>query len=210
MVEQLRDGEAVRAPQQLRSQRRVEQILDAAKSIIAAKGCAGLTIIEIAEVAGVTASSMYQYFPNKSAITHELAKRYLVDFRAGISAMFDPMPKTREELWLVVEQMLESFFQLYREDPVVRDIWMGTSVDKTMQDMDREDTAFNVALLQRAARPLFPKEVHKQLSLQILLMHQFGVAATRTSLDMPSAEARKLFAESKRMLRTLWNNLPGQ
>ncbi|HAU5614992.1 TPA: TetR/AcrR family transcriptional regulator [Morganella morganii] len=57
MMSQSNDN-VVRSPQQQRSKQRSEQILAAARAIILQKGCANLTISEIAEVAGVTPGSM--------------------------------------------------------------------------------------------------------------------------------------------------------
>ena len=76
MMSQSND-QAVRSPQQQRSKQRSEQILAAARAIILQKGCANLTISEIAAVAGVTPGSMYQYYRNKAAIVLALGQYYV-------------------------------------------------------------------------------------------------------------------------------------
>src|SRR3990172_4782804 len=63
-------------PKQARSQTTVEAILEATARILAAEGRARLSTNRVAEVAGVSVGSLYQYFPNKDALLAELRRRY--------------------------------------------------------------------------------------------------------------------------------------
>src|SRR5579859_4756507 len=69
------DAEVRRRPQQERSKVRVETILDAALELIVEFGAEDLAMREVARRAGVPISSVYQYFPSKTAILRELVKR---------------------------------------------------------------------------------------------------------------------------------------
>ncbi|MFT6303451.1 MAG: AcrR family transcriptional regulator [Granulosicoccus sp.] len=77
----------VHKPQQVRSEQRVQQILDGAKAHILNSGCAALTMTDIARNAQISTSSIYQYFPNKEAIVTSLAQRYLDLHLAHTQAM---------------------------------------------------------------------------------------------------------------------------
>ena len=55
----------------------MEQIVQAATQVFAERGYAGATTNHIAERAGVSIGSLYQYFPNKEAILVTLAKRHI-------------------------------------------------------------------------------------------------------------------------------------
>ncbi|MFT4918666.1 MAG: AcrR family transcriptional regulator, partial [Zhongshania aliphaticivorans] len=57
-----------RRPSQSRSKVLVDAIIQACKQVLADEGEERLTTNRIAEVAGVTIGSLYQYFPNKEAI----------------------------------------------------------------------------------------------------------------------------------------------
>ena len=46
----------------------VERILDAGRQVLIERGYDGATTNRIAEVAGISPGSLYQYFPNKDAI----------------------------------------------------------------------------------------------------------------------------------------------
>jgi AcrR family transcriptional regulator len=59
-------------PQQARSSGLVVAILDAAVQVLAKEGAQRFTTARVAERAGVSVGSLYQYFPNKAAILFRL------------------------------------------------------------------------------------------------------------------------------------------
>ncbi len=59
-------------PQQARSAELVAAVLDAAVQVLAKEGAARFTTARVAERAGVSVGSLYQYFPNKAAILFRL------------------------------------------------------------------------------------------------------------------------------------------
>jgi AcrR family transcriptional regulator len=71
-----------RVPQQDRGQRRVDKILEAAALLFAGVGYEAATTNAIAAKANTSIGSLYQFFPNKEAILHALATRYLEQLRA--------------------------------------------------------------------------------------------------------------------------------
>lgn len=70
-----------RVPQQDRGERRVKQILEAAAQLFAEIGYEAATTNAIAARAHTSIGSLYQFFPNKEAILHALADRYLDELR---------------------------------------------------------------------------------------------------------------------------------
>src|SRR3954468_22232284 len=59
-------------PKQARSADLVATILEAASQVLAKEGAARFTTARVAEKAGVSVGSLYQYFPNKAAILFRL------------------------------------------------------------------------------------------------------------------------------------------
>ena len=59
-------------PRQARSAELVETILEAAVQVLAKEGASRFTTARVAERAGVSVGSLYQYFPNKAAILFRL------------------------------------------------------------------------------------------------------------------------------------------
>lgn len=64
-----------KSPKQARSAATVEVILEAAARILESKGLSGYTTNAVADKAGVSVGSLYQYFPGKDALTGALIKR---------------------------------------------------------------------------------------------------------------------------------------
>lgn len=81
-----------RAPRQNRSKATVDAILEAATRILESGGA--FTTNHVAERAGVSVGTLYQYFPDKAAILHALGARERAAMaeatRSGIEAGIDP------------------------------------------------------------------------------------------------------------------------
>lgn len=73
-------------PRQARATATVEAILEAAAHILERKGLAALNTNHIAERAGVSVGSLYQYFPTKQAILTEIIRRKRRRLVDGIAA----------------------------------------------------------------------------------------------------------------------------
>lgn len=85
-------------PQQARSTDLVAAILEAAVQVLARDGAARFTTARVAEKAGVSVGSLYQYFPNKAAILFRLQSdewRQTTDILRSILADKDTPPLAR-------------------------------------------------------------------------------------------------------------------
>lgn len=81
-----------RLPRQARALEKVELILEASRRILERHGLEGFTTNHVAELAGVSVGSLYQYFPNKERILDELARRELAALAAGIMGALTGRP----------------------------------------------------------------------------------------------------------------------
>jgi AcrR family transcriptional regulator len=66
-----------RSPRQRRSQEMCDRIIQAAARVFAEEGYARGTTNRIAEEAGVSIGSLYQYYPNKDVLLAELVRRHI-------------------------------------------------------------------------------------------------------------------------------------
>lgn len=64
-----------KSPRQARSTATVEVILEAATRVLSEESLGGFNTNRIAEVAGVSVGSLYQYFPNKASLVAALVER---------------------------------------------------------------------------------------------------------------------------------------
>ena len=71
-----------KTPKQKRSEDTVAIILEASARILEGVGLDGFTTNAVAERAGISVGSVYQYFPSKHAVLTELARRHRVRFVA--------------------------------------------------------------------------------------------------------------------------------
>jgi len=192
--------EQVRAPRQERSQRRVEVILETAKKLILDRGCAGLKVSDIAEAADITVGSIYQYFPNKSAIIETLCEDYLASNRLGIEASLTPPPKDLEELSHVCTDLLEEFYRLHRDDPVLRNIWANYASDKAIQGIDADDTRQGVEIILRQCSHLFDQTRLEEAALTLYLILSYGGASVTAAVHRSGPKGRQTIELAKRML----------
>ena len=65
-----------KAPRQSRSQATVTAILDATARILVERGAAAASTNAVAELAGVSVGSLYQYFPNRDALVSAVQVRH--------------------------------------------------------------------------------------------------------------------------------------
>jgi AcrR family transcriptional regulator len=76
-----------KAPEQDRSRATVEAIVEAAAHILVKHGYDAFSTNRVAERAGVSIGSLYQYFPNKDALLSELMRRHVVEIERGVEEM---------------------------------------------------------------------------------------------------------------------------
>jgi len=188
-----------RTPAQDRSRKRVDAILGAAKSLIAQKGSARLKIHEIADLAEVTPASIYQYFPNKNAITLALARETFDQTHAQLLAN---LPNTTDEAQVfdVLREIVEQFYQAYLEDPALYDIWVSVTADKSLNRLDIEDSRRNADLIYDCLKQFYDDSKWSQLRHASFLLAHLAGAAVRMALNVGPDEGRALVNSFKALI----------
>lgn len=74
-------------PRQARSRATVELMLEAGARVLSSEGWAGFSTNRIAELAGVSIGSLYQYFPDKVTLVAAIRQRHLDDCLAILRDM---------------------------------------------------------------------------------------------------------------------------
>jgi AcrR family transcriptional regulator len=128
---------ARKQPLQVRSTQLVADILEAAVRVLASDGARSFTTARVAEKAGVSVGSLYQYFPNKEAIlfrlqanewqqTRELIERTLAD------STHPPCDRLRDMVRVFFQteweeadlrMALDDAAPLYRDAPEAHENW---------------------------------------------------------------------------------------
>jgi AcrR family transcriptional regulator len=101
-------------PVQKRSQQMVEALVDAAGEVIARQGLDRFTTIEVAERAGVSVGSLYQYFANKEALLAALLDR--LTRRLGEVVNRTAPLLLEADLRTIVHGLLEAALEFFASD----------------------------------------------------------------------------------------------
>lgn len=189
---------ARRAPVQQRSRERVERLLQIAADLIAKAGSDSLRMSDIAQRAGVSIGSLYQYFPDKAAIIRALAERYTAAGRACIAAALSPV-RDAAGLRRAFAQLIDAYYALFLAEPVMRDIWSGTQADPALRALELADSRANGALLAAAMARARPRADRAQLESAAFLVMQLGEATMRLAVSVDRRQGDSLVATYKRM-----------
>ncbi len=102
-------------PRQARSRATVDAILAATAQVLVADGYDRTSTNRVAERAGVSVGSLYQYFPNKEALVGELVDRFskhITELVVGQLAELSEEPPER-----VTRALVSAMVRVKREDP---------------------------------------------------------------------------------------------
>ena len=124
-----------RMPNQTRSRRLVARILAAAARVFAEVGFQAATTNRIAEEAGVSVGSLYQFFPNKAALLAVLRQEWLDRVQAAIAPALAPEP--RRPVAGVVREVILAFERLDRAQPGLLRVLMTHDPQETVADHER-------------------------------------------------------------------------
>ena len=104
-------------PTQARSRATFEAVLEAATRILQAGGLSAITTNLVAETAGISVGSLYQYFPSKEAILSELVTR----MRLSMSERLADASARAQELPLrqAIPMLMEAAVHQYATQPAL-------------------------------------------------------------------------------------------
>jgi AcrR family transcriptional regulator len=106
---------ARRKPTQTRARLTVDAILDAVVRLLKRDGHKAITTNRIAEVAGVSIGSVYQYFPNKRAIFIALHERHISEIDRMIQSKLAQYAAS--PLDVLIRAMVDGMIEAHAPDP---------------------------------------------------------------------------------------------
>jgi AcrR family transcriptional regulator len=107
-------------PIQARSRQTVAAILQATAQVLMTNGYDGTTTNLVAEKAGVSIGSLYEYFPNKESLVAALASVHVAELMARVDAVLS-MP-IDETLRAVVAALIRAGLDAHRIDPALHKV----------------------------------------------------------------------------------------
>jgi len=119
MAKQRRAGEfrSRKSPVQARSRATVDAILEAAAQVFAEYGYAAGTTNRIAERAGVSIGSLYEYYPNKDALLVAILEAHVREGEATLKKTAGDLRTAGGNLRSTVERLVAAMVELHTRDP---------------------------------------------------------------------------------------------
>jgi AcrR family transcriptional regulator len=185
-----------RVPKQERSRERIDEILKVSMELIGRKGIDAVTMKEIAALSGGPIASVYQYFPNKSAIVATLYERY-AEKVLGLVLEATRELESREDAFHAVENLVEAYFQIVRGNPSLQDLVNAIQADKALSDIDVSHSRIHAQIFAEATRSFVPEPLHDRYGRTVFLMFHLAVGAVRLALLVGEGEAALVIADFK-------------
>lgn len=188
-----------RKPRQARSQERVNRILDVAEKLFASQGYAATTTNAIASQAQVPIGSLYQFFPDKTAILQALSLRYAEMLHQEL-VFIDKAETVTLPLADYVNQLIDTTNRFFTDNPSYYAIFM--EVQGTIRELDEIDEATDAKLIQDLASSLANRDAKLEPAdyeaIAFVLVKAIGTLLW-LSLSQEPLYRQRLVAETKRL-----------
>lgn len=189
-----------KAPRQARSAATVEAIHIAAIQVLLADGVTRLTTTRVAERAGVSVGTMYQYFPHKEALLFALVRQKLGAIAAAMEEAAARL--AGNSLAAISDGLVQAWLDAKTDDIVGSRAIYGIAAEFDIVDMTRTETK----RLERAVEGLLASAcdavVERPNAVAFALLAVMG-GAVRTVLERSAQDAELdiLRAELPRVCR---------
>ncbi|MFT3697861.1 MAG: TetR family transcriptional regulator [Kofleriaceae bacterium] len=175
-----------RAPKQLRAQHTIIAILDAATLLLQRGGLQVVTTNHIADLAGVSIGSVYQYFPDKLAIYQALHDRHVERIAGVVEKTLvvhaDATPAA------LVKALIEALVDAHVEDAAIGDA-LATVPGGTRALSDRLRNAFRLALAPHHGPAVLERALFVIPTMVEAFAHAVGHRGSRLSLAAAKQES---------------------
>jgi AcrR family transcriptional regulator len=177
-------------PMQQRSRERCEHILTIAEELLLESGGDAFKMSDLVARSGVPFGSLYQYFANKSAVIGELASRYNAVGRQCVSEILMPVQNMKQFL-AAIDAMVDGFYQMYRDYPVMKSIWEATQADPDLKRLDEADVAYHASMVVEAYQRAIRSRADPDAKARAQLVNELMASAVRQAIKLDESEAEK-------------------
>lgn len=141
----------------------VETILDATARVLVEQGFSGTTTNRIADRAGISVGSLYQYFPSREALVAAVAQRYSETMKASLELLL--VQTQAENLKTALRLLLSGITNVHAADPELSRI-LATELPR-LGDMEwRKDIALRAIAIAESLLASHPNELRDGLELK--------------------------------------------
>ncbi|MBB6346605.1 TetR family transcriptional regulator [Nonomuraea muscovyensis] len=188
-----------RQPSQRRSARRVQRMLDACAALLDESGYEALSTTRIAERAGVAIGSVYQFFPDKRAITQELTRRNVEQFVSRVGHRF--IEEDYRGWWEAVDAIIDEYVDMHRTVPGFRSLHFGDAVDLNLLDSDSDNNTVIAGRLRGLLLNEFGLADSHELDVAMLVAVEAGDAVLKLAFRRDPAGEPEIIDAAKQLIR---------
>lgn len=155
-----------RRPEQDRSRRRVEAVLDAALELVAERGTAPLTMTDVAARSRMSLTALYRYFPDRTAVVRALVLRMLEQDRAAVQEGL----QAGGSLEQAVRRLVGDYRERDRQQPARAALRVAAASDRELALIDVADSRANAEALLPTVQKLTGRDDPEVLLRALVLI----------------------------------------
>jgi AcrR family transcriptional regulator len=187
-----------RVPKQARSRARVDAILKAARHRIGEGG--DVTMSEIADAAGVPIASLYQYFPDKTALLRALMVRLHERLRTRLENALQ-LVTSAEQIPAFADAMLDGLLVEFGAARPHLNIWAAAQASEVLRELDIRDALELTELLVVRFQEIAPAIDRERIRDLCVFAVAIAGPVARQSFLMPKADGQRMLRELKALIR---------
>jgi AcrR family transcriptional regulator len=185
-----------KTPRQERSRFMVTSILDATARVLVEFGFSKTSTNLVAERAGISIGSLYQYFPSREALVAGVGRRYAEEKRAKLEALL--LKSSGDDLRMDITMIVNAIAQTKAADPelsyaLVREVPKLGELD-WREEVEARSLALAQSLLLKHASEI-RKDINHQAAGFIIAKALEGVMTALTQARMTKSKSNSVKSE---------------
>jgi AcrR family transcriptional regulator len=174
-------------------------MLDACAALLDEMGYEALSTTRIAERAGVAIGSVYQFFPDKRAITQELTRRNVEQFVSRVGHRF--IEEDYRGWWEAVDAIIDEYVDMHRTVPGFKSLHFGDVVDLNLLDSASDNNTVIAGRLRGLLLKEFGLADSHELDVAMLVAVEAGDAVLKLAFRRHPEGEPEIIDAAKQLIR---------
>jgi AcrR family transcriptional regulator len=189
-----------RSPIQGRSQDKVQRILAATAMLADTLPVDAITMMQIADAADASFSSIYRFFPSKDAILEAVAMSHLDRLQKLYKIYFSSA--TLEDGGKIIDDAIDIYVAFASREPGFRSLWINGSLSPDISGRSFNVTAFAITTAKSYAVERLGLPASEALDIRLAVAANATAHILRYAFNQTDFPQEHVIAELKRWLRT--------
>jgi AcrR family transcriptional regulator len=195
------DTAVAKAPKRARGVQRVAELLDAGAALFAENGYEATTMTQIAQRAGASIGSLYQFFPSKDVLAEALFGRYV----EHVASLLEGLERRAHGLSPVelADKLVDVMLDVRSDRDAAAALSGSVSGIVERRKPLRGATRRQIAAILRAANPILPEKTAADTA--VMIAHVLKIVPTLAREQEDGGQA--LVAQARKMLAAYIENV---